>query len=200
MPSQFTLLSELACCSCRDPYREAGGCVGPKPALGIAVSHKPALGSPPSATRSLARNPAPRNSRSAVTESKRQAICSAVHTGSSCRTSGKLARPWHRTCAPPESDSDGRRKHSLESRPHRWSRSTDPAAAPVLVGFPSPCHIDAQNVLEVTCFGEESDYYHGLLGVSPRAHPHHRDEPGAAVAFQHEHRGDGAFQDHAPAP
>jgi hypothetical protein len=39
----FTLLSELAYCDCRDPYREAVGCIGPKPALGIAVSHKPTL-------------------------------------------------------------------------------------------------------------------------------------------------------------
>ena len=32
-----------------------------------------------------------------------------------------------------------------------------------ILGFPSPCHIDAQNIYEVTRFSGKTDYYHGLL-------------------------------------
>src|SRR5215475_11950577 len=96
------------------------------------------------------------------------APCWADRKGSAYRTCGTAALPWHRTCARPESDSVGRRRRSPGSRLHHWLRSTDPAAALVSAGFPSPCHIDAQNISEVTCFDQRSHYYHGLLGGVPR--------------------------------
>src|SRR5215831_1730418 len=153
---------------CASPANTTGACAKswndlglPRPARSPGISVTTA--SRRSATRSHAPSPGLRSSRSEEIGNTRLAPCWADRKGSAYRTCGTAALPWHRTCARPESDSAGRRRRSPGSQPHHWLRSTDPAAALVSAGFPSPCHIDAQNISEVTCFDQRSHCYHGLL-------------------------------------